>query len=384
MSMEVMLIFCVVSLLGGVALGYGLPRRARGTTPLRSAAPQKLASAVDVLADLGAADHLARKSSMVVEELAHYQRFFSILRDQIGHVEQETEDAALGILTRLNEIDSRIQSMMGFLDSSSSQDSVVELMHRAERRMVENRILLLEFQISRDQAAADGLARRDELLGMIEELNMVVAQVRVIARQTNMLALNATIEAVRAGDAGRGFAVVAGEVKQLSRGSDQAARDISGGMTRLQDAIGSSLESMVTQRLAAEREAFAVIEGGIDELSGNFDLLIEHQRVVLEKVQAESEQIAQPILQLIGSIQFQDVTRQQLQLVSRAMQSMSSHSQQLAHALQDIKNDVCVDTIENQIEKLASTYVMAEQRNIHNIASGGGGSEEKGSLVELF
>ena len=168
---------------------------------------------------------------MVVEELAHYQRFFSILRDQIGHVEQETEDAALGILTRLNEIDSRIQSMMGFLDSSSSQDSVVELMHRAERRMVENRILLLEFQISRDQAAADGLARRDELLGMIEELNMVVAQVRVIARQTNMLALNATIEAVRAGDAGRGFAVVAGEVKQLSRGSDQAARDISGGPT---------------------------------------------------------------------------------------------------------------------------------------------------------
>jgi methyl-accepting chemotaxis protein len=41
-----------------------------------------------------------------------------------------------------------------------------------------------------------------------------------------LLALNATIEAVRVGEAGRGFAVVAKEVKQLSKETEQAWKDI--------------------------------------------------------------------------------------------------------------------------------------------------------------
>jgi methyl-accepting chemotaxis protein len=212
----------------------------------------------------------------------------------------------------------------------------------------------------------------------------VVDQVRGLAKQSGMLAINAAIEAAQAGEAGRGFAVVAGEVKQLSRASDQAAVDIHAGIARLQDAISTSMETTMKKRLAAETVGFAAIADGIVELSRNFDTLIGHQRVVLDKVQAESGAIATPIIDMIGSIQFQDITRQELQVVSKALASLADHAGHLGAHLDGPGEDFKGARIAAAIEALRDDYVMARQRNIHNAASGRDDVEERGPLVELF
>ena len=60
----------------------------------------------------------------------------------------------------------------------------------------------------------------------LRDIRRFVGLIDDVADQTKLLALNATIEAARAGEAGKGFAVVAGEVKELSRQTQEAVGSI--------------------------------------------------------------------------------------------------------------------------------------------------------------
>jgi methyl-accepting chemotaxis protein len=389
-SMPLLVSVAALGLIVGGAATYCIARRPRYpgiAGPTVGTAETIAASAVPpdaTVSTAGLVDVISAKARMVTSDLHHYTALAGILRDQIGNVSVETEAAALDVLTRLNQIDRHVQDMIAFLSRADTSDKMADLMDRTEARMGENRRLLDDFRESRGQAADESEERLGQVQQMAADLNRVVGQVRAISKQTNMLAMNAMIEATRAGEAGRGFAVVASEVKQLSRDSDQAAVDIQGGITRLENAITIDMRTTARTRQEAERVGLGTISESISELSGNLDLLIGHQRDVLAKVQASSEMIAQPILALIGSIQFQDVTRQQLEHVSQGVEFIASHSEQLSVFLQDLDNDQDLESAQTGIQELMAHYVMSRERNIHNASIGSAEIEDRGPMVQLF
>lgn len=77
-----------------------------------------------------------------------------------------------------------------------------------------------------NEAVGMSLTTVNELQEKITTIIGFLDSINEIADQTNLLALNASIEAARAGEQGRGFAVVADEVGKLAEGSSKIVKDI--------------------------------------------------------------------------------------------------------------------------------------------------------------
>ncbi|MGU3339472.1 methyl-accepting chemotaxis protein [Methylobacterium mesophilicum] len=275
----------------------------------------------------------AEIQAALAEHLAVYDRLFERAATDTASVTVETEAAAYDIMTSLREVDGAMTELLSFLDLSGSNARVIEIVDQTDQQLTANRQLIGDFLVRRDQDVVECRQRLDELDVATAQLTRATDGVQTIARQTNLLALNATIEAARAEKAGAGFAVVAKEVKELSNASADTATRIARDLAALRESIRENFSTLVTNRVEDERGELMKIAAAIASLTENMERLVAHQRDTLVKVQDESARIAQPIVRLIGSIQFQDVTRQRLQHLEGIFAAARTH----LHAL-DLSN----------------------------------------------
>jgi len=141
------------------------------------------------------------------------------------------------------------------------------------------------------------LARADETmrnLGAVAgRIEQVIKLIQSIAGQTSLLALNATIEAARAGESGRGFAVVAAEVKELSRRTELATKEISDQIHGIQDAVNETAEAIA----AVDRSVAAM--GTVNE---NITRLMEQQIEQLDVIGTEAMKVAAAVSETLPGI----------------------------------------------------------------------------------
>ncbi|SFL87780.1 methyl-accepting chemotaxis protein [Methylobacterium pseudosasicola] len=309
----------------------------RRAMDLEAPAPQERAPAeaaplpADRPEESGAQDATGRAEiqAALADHFAVYDRLFERAANDTASVTTETEAAAYDIMTSLREVDAAMTELLAFLDLSGSNARVIEIVDQTDQQLTENRQLIGDFLIRRDQDVVECQQRLDELDLATAQLTRATEGVQTIARQTNLLALNATIEAARAEKAGAGFAVVAKEVKELSNASAGTATRIAQDLASLRESIRENFSILVNDRVEGERGELMKIAAAIASLTENMERLVAHQRDTLVKVQEESARIAQPIVRLIGSIQFQDVTRQRLQHLEGIFAAARTHLQAL-------------------------------------------------------
>ena len=262
------------------------------------------------------------------EEIPACNPIIFTLCDHVQDVVANTEDVAMTIMAQLNRVDKTITELTNYL-RVSSHDRILPIIEQTEQRLHANHQILADFLTKRTAAMDKSSSLLSCIADLAQRLDTIVQSIRKVARQTNMLALNATIEAARVGVPGRGFAVVASEVKALSRQTDQAAKDISEGLQTLKGAIAESVETLVVQQGQEERRDLDAIAAAINELEQNMGTLIGQQRETLTKIRQDSESIAEQVIELIGSIQFQDVARQRLNGVTGVLRQIVDHAESL-------------------------------------------------------
>jgi len=327
-------------------------------------------------------------SDEVVTELRAVPTFNDVLRGQLDSVIQQTELAAYQITERLQAIDGVVGNLNTFVATSSSESN--QMAHDSEERIANNQKLIVEMRQyieNRIAEAAEDQARIAKVVGEARELEALTRLIKDIAAQTNLLALNAAIEAARAGEAGRGFSVVADEVRKLSAETEKAVIAINRGI----QGVASTIETQLQEKLSAnnldrEQAALSQFADQLTDLGHSYEEILLHQGRVIETVSASSQELAQMFMDALASVQFQDVTRQQIEQTSEALQRLDQHLDQLAERLVQAENpDFRYTPLSVHLEEIYSRYVMDQQRNTHNSSlhqsdsSTGGGSK-----VELF
>ena len=324
----------------------------------------------------------------VSEKISYFSRFSDVMRDETTSIIAATEKNAVDLMQDLRTVENGLEGLLGFIAATDSNDRVVQIIDRTEDQLQRSQGLISEFSRERADDAVRVKAAMEEIGQVVNALSHTVQAVRGIAKQTRMLALNATIEAVRAGEAGKGFAIVAAEVKELSLQSDRAAVEIGEGIQQLERAVQTSLTTVIGERIAKEEDGFSVISGAVSELTENLQKLITHQRDTLTKVQYENERLAEPIMQMIGSIQFQDVVKRRLDSLVRCFSHISEGiektvldmSDPAITSLEDMNTRSRTD-LDGMVKFAVEELVAGRGSDRDNVTQGGGA---QGAAIELF
>ena len=340
-----------------------------------------------------ARDEAARRLDVATEvshSLAQVPHLNNILVGQLSAVTTQTESAAFSMVERLQAVDSVVQGLDRCVQTFSQESG--EIVDAASARAVRNQQTLVALQGYIHRRLENLGEDRQHVMSALNEaksLGQFVKLVHDISSQTNLLALNAAIEAARAGEAGRGFAVVADEVRKLAGQTDQAVLKISEGIGRVVSTIEAQFREQLDQSSSdAEDQALRTVADEFDEVSQSYTRLIEHESRILAAFRESSATLAEMFMETMASVQFQDVTRQQVGHVIEALQRLDEHVLKLADCLADKAAVADVPAMTEQIDRLFESYVMQSQRDEHIRYSGdrapaapGAGA---GPAVELF
>jgi methyl-accepting chemotaxis protein len=305
----------------------------------------------------------------VSKELSSFKQFNNVLRSQLSSVVQQTENAAFDIAERLQSIDTVAGRLDDFVNESlisagnASRESESTL--RDNQLLVERMNSYIKIRI--DDAQKDQV-RIEQITHQANDLGSLVQLVKNIAGQTNLLALNAAIEAARAGESGRGFAVVADEVRKLSSETEAAVSKINEGITSVAKTIQEQFkEKLAHSNFSEEEEVLMQFSSQLQSIGDSYQKLLRENVEAMASIRESSSTLSTMFVDALASVQFQDITRQQIELVSKSLERLDEHavalSARLASAEEENFNYV---PLTQHLEQIYSSYVMDEQRQNHH------------------
>jgi len=317
-------------------------------------------------------------------ELAGYPVFSRLLASQMQSVIGLTGETASSIVTKLSAVETTFNSLVDFIRQAGSSDQVGHVIEQIEGQTNVSRDLLARFaERQRSDAEADHQLRT-KIATDTQSVLEALEGVNDIARHTTMLSLNVSIEAARAGEAGKGFAVIAAEIRRLATQAQGFSTDVKARVEELMHSVTVDLKERAESRVRDEVEAVANLSLSLDALANDVQTIVSHQSEVLHKVEAESVAVAHPIMDIMGSIQFQDVVRQQLEQLEQMTGMVDEHIADLAAALCDEDADPDESQLVAKLDEFSGRFRMHSQRDSLRTAHGGASQFDAAPLIEMF
>ena len=239
------------------------------------------------------------------------------MRKQIHTVIRQTESATTTIADSFQAVISKatvqarqamelLEGTQGVMTDGSPQ-SLKDFIRVSDERltkMADEVVRVADLSVKMVQEL-DGVQKRTQAIdGFLQD-------VEKLADQTSLLALNADIEAARVGEHGRGFSVVANEIRRLSNRSHEFSDRIRHHLKEVRVGLNKTYGDM---RLlsAADVEHALQLKDEVLQLTRSLESKNREVADTVSSINAISKEISQDVQNVVISLQFHDITSQQL------------------------------------------------------------------------
>ena len=313
----------------------------------------------------------------LVAEMTSYAEFVAIMQRHLTNVCDETQVAAEGILGQALSIEGSISGLVGHVDSAMQSDEINEATEAMRASVDIGRAVIHELIDQQHRIQREVRETLEHVRGLSGQMTSRLEEIERIRRQTDLLAINARIHIAGIGK-NTGLEVVADEIRVLSTQTGALAQNLREDLLRMDGHVSDDLiEGLAAQEAQGEARG-RELQDSFEKLSTHIAILTQFQAALIGEVQSRGEAMRDPLNTLCGSIQFQDVARQQLEQVSRALSMISDHFVALSNAI--IHEDTPPDSsIGSCLSGILENYVMEQQRAAHR-----GEALASAPRIELF
>ena len=309
-------------------------------------------------------------------DLATAQTFLETLRGQIDGAQQ---DVAEGVMAVVEQVEAVNRMSTGQRERIAHSLASVETMRTAlevPRTIIGQLGAMLA---ERDRAITENYAGLQALAREFKELRGALEVISQVADKAFFLAVNASVEAHRHGQAGAAFGLIATEMRALATQTADGAREVSDNINafaqRMQSQIAAALPEPTTEGGNDVQNLICELERAQDEsaaISGQLSGLMQ----VMESGHSE---LVGKLSDILGRLQFEDVTRQRLEQVGHALSDLGDL------AGRSLNGDEPRRSVAELLEKQQQGYVMESQKIVHaRFSSGGSHALSAAPKIELF
>ncbi len=284
----------------------------------------------------------------------------------LNNIVTETDSAAQMIIGQASDIDNSMSELNETIATFNKEsDDLAEMSQTTITNNKQNIDSLRGYVEKRVTDLSEDQERASDLLESTGTMLKLIDMISDIADRTNLLALNASIEAARAGEQGKSFAVVASEVRNLSTQSEEAAIQIGKAIKGVVKQVETQFaDKLTTSNIENEKGLLANLENQLTSLGVSYEQLDEFKQQILSKVDSISTSVAKKVMELLANIQFQDITRQQIEHVISYLADLDKYVDHIRKSYFN-RDGTDLESGDFNMDYLFDNYVMEKQRNIH-------------------
>lgn len=264
----------------------------------------------------------------LIELNALQEKTLNFLVGEINAASEDVEGTATSLTDRFRDMATSARELTEVVNSLSGEVMNVQVGDEtiATEQLAEGLTNALEdffkkviFLSSRGMKMSYTL---DDMFKVLENMQLSIAEIERINKQTHLLALNAKIEAARAGEAGRGFVVVAEEVRALANSVNELSTDLRDQTTQVTEGLEGGYSIIKDIATVDVSEENIETHSRLKVMTKSFVDQSAAMSQALARSADASQRMEQQINGSIVELQFQDRVKQRLEAVNDAISQL--------------------------------------------------------------